>query len=51
MKFMGSSIMTLTKDQVCFEKKPELICVSLKQQTRYFITFKNDEEGAAQAAG
>lgn len=48
---MSSSIVTFLKDQVCFVKNPDLVWVSLKQQTRYFITFENNEEGSAQAAG
>lgn len=48
---MGSIIMTLPKDWVCFVKKPEFISIPLEQQTRYLITFENNGEGSAQAAG
>lgn len=43
--------MTLPKDMICLVKKPELVWASLKQQTRYFSTFENNEEGSAQVPG
>lgn len=48
---MGSTRMTLPKDVICLVKEPELVWASLKQQTRYFLAFENNEEGSAQVPG
>lgn len=36
---------------ICHVKKAELVWASVEQQTRYFLTFENNEEGSAQIPG